>query len=228
MTEPAKASMRLELGCPVRCSDGVFGELGDVVVDPTRRRVTHLVVQLQHDHASARLVPVELAHPAPGMQPEIVLDCTRAEFDRLEEVQEFAYLRVAEFPVEEPEWAVGVQDVFALPYYDTLGSGLAPVSDDSHVGVTYDRVPKGAVELRRSSAVISRDGVTVGHVDGFIVEDREAITHLVLQHGHLWGRREVVIPIGAVVRIQNDTATLALTADEVGALDQIPVRRWFV
>ena len=221
--------MRLELGCAVRCSDGIFGELCDVVVDPTKRRVTHLVVEPQHDHADARLVPVGLARPVATMQPEIALDCTVADVRGMEPVQEFAYLRVAEFPVEEPEWAVGVQDVFALPYYDTLGSGLQPVDvDGMHVGMTYDRVPKGAVELRRASTVISEDGRQVGHVDGFLVACGEDITHLVLQHGHLWGKREVTIPIGAVVRVENDEATLSLTADEVGALDQLPVRRWII
>jgi sporulation protein YlmC with PRC-barrel domain len=221
--------MRLELGCTVRCSDGIFGELCDVVVDPRKRRVTHLIVDPPNGHADARLVPVGLARPAETMQPEIALECTVAEVRDMEPVQEFAYLRVAEFPVEEPEWAVGVQDVFALPYYDTLGSGLQPVDVDSqHVGLTYDRVPKGAVELRRASAVISEDGREVGHVDGFIVDGGDYITHLVLQHGHLWGRREVTIPIRAVVRVENDEATLSLTADEVGELDQLPVRRWII
>lgn len=224
-----RSAMRLELGSTVRCSDAVFGELCDVVVDPTERRITHLVVEPPRDHADARLVPAALARPAETMQPEILLECTVAEVRAMAPVQEFAYLRVAEFPVEEPEWAVGVQDVFALPYYDALGAGLSPVDvDGQHVGLTYDRVPKGAVELRRASAVISADGREVGHVDGFIVNGGVDITHLVLQHGHLWGRREVTIPIGAVVRVENDQATLGLTADEVGELDQIPVRRWII
>jgi hypothetical protein len=37
--------MRLELGRPIRCSDGEFGELADVVVDPTTKRVTHVVAR---------------------------------------------------------------------------------------------------------------------------------------------------------------------------------------
>jgi hypothetical protein len=32
--------MLLGPGCPVRCTDDLFGELTDVVIDPTRRRVT--------------------------------------------------------------------------------------------------------------------------------------------------------------------------------------------
>ena len=37
--------MRLEIGNRVRCTDKVYGELADMVVDPLEKRVTHLVVQ---------------------------------------------------------------------------------------------------------------------------------------------------------------------------------------
>lgn len=214
--------MRLELGCPVRCSDGMFGELGDVVIDPTRRRVTHLVVQPLHEHAKARLVPVGLARPANTMEPEIVASCTLAEMRRLPLVQEFAYLRVSDALAADPDWEIGVHEVFALPYY----TDPAPPEADAPVAMTYDRVPKGSIELRRSSSVMSADGHRVGHVDGFIVDSEDEITHLVLDHGHLWGRREVTIPINAVARVESDAAILGLSKDEVGALEQVPVRRW--
>ena len=55
--------MRLELGRPVRCSDGPFGELVDIVIDPTKKRVTHLVVRAHGLDGVSRLVPVELADP---------------------------------------------------------------------------------------------------------------------------------------------------------------------
>ena len=56
--------MRLELGAPVRCTNEELGELADVVIDPVRKRVTHLVVQPRHEHGLARLVPVELVEAA--------------------------------------------------------------------------------------------------------------------------------------------------------------------
>jgi hypothetical protein len=64
--------------------------------------------------------------------------------------------------------------------------------------VSYDRVPKGELEVRRASAVISADGHSLGDVDGFVVDSDEHITHFVLERGHVWGRKEVTIPIGAV------------------------------
>ena len=47
--------MRLEIGNRVRCTDGVYGELADIVIDPLEKRVAHLVVQPE-GMGEARLV----------------------------------------------------------------------------------------------------------------------------------------------------------------------------
>jgi hypothetical protein len=62
-------------------------------------------------------------------------------------------------------------------------------------------------------------------VDGFVVDADEHITHFVLERGHLWGRKEVTIPIGAVARIESDEVHVALSKDEVGALPAVRVGR---
>jgi len=73
--------VRLELGRPVNCTDGPFGKLADVIIDPTKRRVTHLVVEPHEDHGKARLVPIELASDEDGETPAIAVRCSVAEAD---------------------------------------------------------------------------------------------------------------------------------------------------
>jgi len=151
--------VRLDLGSPIRCSDDAFGELADVVIDPTTRRVTHLVVQPHHSIEPTRLVPVERARSGDGAGGTIVLDSSVTEILELEPVREAAYLRLGEFPVADTDWDVGVQEMLALPYYqgpDAVGS--EPIAYDDHVTWAYDRIPKGDVEIRRASAVTSSDG----------------------------------------------------------------------
>jgi sporulation protein YlmC with PRC-barrel domain len=220
-----RCSMRLELGTPVRCSDGVCGELSDLVIDPTRRRVTHLVVQphLEQGMAGSRLVPVELADST-GDQSQITLQCTLREVSQLEPVEEVAYLRLGGFPVDDPDWDVGVSNVLAQPYYSA--GELAGVGFPENVEMFYDRVPKGEVELDRASVVTSSDGHGVGRVEAFIVDDEDNVTHFVLERGHLWGRRDVTIPISAVEKIETDQVTLGLTKHEVGDLPAVRVHRW--
>ena len=214
--------MRLELGALVSCTNEELGELADVVIDPVKKRVTHLVVQPRHEHGLARLVPVDLVEGGDKGQRAISLNCTVEEVRRFAPVQEFAYLRLGEFPVDDPDWDVGIQDVLAMPYYE---SSLGPGNYMSDTGIIYDRVPKGEVEIRRSSAVTAPAPPPPGHIDGFLVEGEE-ITHIVLEQGHLWGRRDVTVPIGAVTKVETDAVTLGLSKDEVGALDGVSVRRW--
>jgi sporulation protein YlmC with PRC-barrel domain len=219
--------VRLELGSPVNCTDGPFGKLADVVVDPTKRSVTHLVVEPHGDHGKTRLVPIELASPDEDETPAIAVRCSVEEADQLEPVEEYAYIRLGESPDLEPGWEMGVETVLAWPYYASgLGYETVPADYDPHASVTYDRIPKGEVEIRRASGVTSADGHQLGKVDGFLVDDDDAITHFVLERGHLWGRREVTIPIKEVAQVFTDAVTLTLTKDEVGDLPSVSVHRW--
>ena len=141
-------------------------------------------------------------------------------------MEEFAYLRLGESLANDPDWDVGIENVLALPYYGYAGLGEPTMDYDPHISMTYDRVPKGEVEIRRASEVMSADGHRLGHVDGFLVAGDDQITHVVLERGHLWGRRDVTIPIGAVSRVKMDFVAVRLTKDEVAALPAIPVHRW--
>jgi sporulation protein YlmC with PRC-barrel domain len=193
--------MQLDLGTRVECADEIFGRLVDVVIDPTSRRVTHLVVERDRDSWLARLVPVQLAERGDDATGAIVLPATVDEVRRLPPIHEVSY---------------------PLPYYPAYGLEPTPVD----YAVSYDRVPKGEVEIRRASEVDSADGHRLGHVDGFLVDEDELITHVVLEQGPPWERREVAVPIGAVTQVATDAVTLRLTKDEVAALPVVEIRRW--
>jgi sporulation protein YlmC with PRC-barrel domain len=213
--------MRLELGKPIVCTDGAVGELADVVVDPVKQRVTHLVVQPHGHLGPARLVPADLAADGPR---GIALRCTRADVDGFATIRESAYLRTGQLPRDDPEWDIGVEDVLAMPYYTSPDVGVYPALEEPYM-LTYDRVPKGEAEIRRSSAVVSADGHDLGTVEALVV-DGEQITHLVLERGHLWGRRDITIPVAAVEKVESDTVTLRISKDEVGDLPAVRVHRW--
>ena len=132
-----------------------------------------------------------------------MLDCSLEEAADLEHAEEMAYLRLGEFPVEDPRYDVTVTEMLALPYYQGIDMPSAGLYDYAQgVQVRYDRVPKGEVEVQRSSPVRSSDDHHVGHVEGLVVDDEQHVTHVVLEHGHLWGKRDVSIPIGAVDRVE--------------------------
>ena len=214
----------LALGAPVRCSDGQLGELTDVVVDPRTDRVTHLVVAAQAGYGLARMVPIGLAAPAAGNEEEMTLRCTQEDFGRLEPVETFVFLALGEAPQGGEDFDVGIETAFGMPSGVDEFGGYA-VASTGDVGVSYDRIPKGTREIRRASPVLSADGHRLGHVAGLLVGPDGRITHLVLEHGHLWGRRDVTIEIGVVEKVETDSVVLSASKDEVGAMPSVRVRR---
>jgi len=209
--------MNLALGGTVRCSDGAVRELADVVVDAKGRRVTHVVVQPKHKHEAARLVPLELVgEDVDGLS----LFCTAETLDGLEPVREYAYLPAGAKPEEGGEWDVGVEDVLVVPSFEPLD--VAEPELDPNVNLMYDRVPKGEVELRLTSAVYSSDEHHIGSVNGVAVGEDGAIAALAVLRGHLWWHREITVPVDAIASLENDLATLAV---EKGELKTFPSRK---
>jgi hypothetical protein len=113
-----------------------------------------------------------------------------------------------------------------MPYYSSGDLGVYTGLDESPIEVAYDRVPKGEVEIRRKSVVMSADDHHLGEVEAFLCEGDE-ITHLVLEGGHLWGKRDITIPIGAVQSVETDSVTLKLSKHEVEKLPTARVHRWW-
>ena len=218
--------MRLELSCPVRCSDEPFGDLADVVIDPNRRSVTHLVVEPHRQHALARLVPLDLVAAEAGSHPAVELRCTIDDVRRLPPAQDFAYVLLGERLRADPEADSGIETVLAYPSYEPSGLGGLAGDLDAHYTMTYDRIPKGEIELRRKSPVFADDGHQLGHVCAFHVDADARITHVIFEVGHVLRRREVTIPAGATARLATDSITLDMTRRAVRAFPTAPARGW--
>ena len=186
--------------------------------------MTHLIVRPRRPSGLTRLVAIDIVEPAEN--DEVVLRCTVEEARELDSAQDFAYVRWGDAPAADPKWDVGVEQVFTTPYYGSteLQGYVGPYDD--RLGVSFDRVPKGEIEIRRASAVICSDGEPAGHVDGFVVDADEGITHLVLERGHLWTKRRVSIAIGTVTKVETDAVTVGLTASQLEKLPAVRVHRW--
>ncbi len=210
------AETTFTIGAEASCTDGVCGEVRQVVVDPVARAVTHLVVAPKDRLDLARLVPLDLVDASTG---EVKLSCTRAEFDHLGAAEETQFASdVAAYGAYGPEQMV------TWPYYG-LGPGLAGVGPEMvSPGVVYDTVPLGEVEVRRDEHVHATDGY-IGRVQGLVIE-RESyhVTHVLLQEGHLWGKKEVAIPISAVTRVDPDDGIhLNITKQQIHDLPPVDI-----
>jgi sporulation protein YlmC with PRC-barrel domain len=200
---------RFAIGAEASCTDGVCGEVSQVVLDPVHRSLTHLVVEPKHREGLGKLVPLDLVEPGAG--GAVQLRCTRAAFEQLDSAEETQFLPGVE-GFEDYEQG----DVLAFPYYG--GNTTEPV--------TYDTLPVGEVAVRRGDDVHATDG-DIGQVKGLVVDPRSRhVTHVLLQEGHLWGRKQVAIPMDAVVSV-DDGIRLNLSKREVENLPPVDVDHTF-
>jgi sporulation protein YlmC with PRC-barrel domain len=199
---------RFTIGADVSCTDGPCGRLARVVIDPITRLVTHLIVEPRQGHGPDRLVPLELVDSAPG---EIRLKCASAEFDSLDPAEQERF--IADVP-DVPDYRQ--TDTVAWPHFSYRGSkGYLEAADT---------IPPGEVEVQRGEHVNATDG-HIGQVEGLVIDpDSHHVTHVLLQEGHLWGRRQVTIPIGAVTRVA-DRIEVNLTKQQVQDLPPVNVDR---
>lgn len=210
------AETKFTIGVHASCSDGPCGEVRRLVIDPATDVVTHLVIQPGHQKDAARLVPAHLVESTEG---EVKLNCTRAEFDRLDDAEEREL-------VDESDQYLGTAGALGTGLvYGTGGDAYAPVGgrlvDVGQMPMpkhprtfVEDVVPLGEEQVRPGDKVHAVDG-EIGRVRGFLVnpgDDR--ITHVLLAEGHLWGQKEVAIPVNAVTRVDLGIR-LSLTKEQV-------------
>jgi hypothetical protein len=170
------------VGTQASCSDGLCGEVSRVIIDPGTRRLTHLVIEPKHRREPGRLVPIDLVDSTSG---EVTLRCTLAEFGNLE-------------AAEETELAEGGGS-----------GGVGPRGAQNPIGIPHpvrtfveDVVPLGETEVRPGEHVHAVDG-EIGQVQGFRVDPvSHQVTHVLLKEGHLWGRKEVAIPVSAIAGLE--------------------------
>jgi len=209
------------LGVRAECPDGYCGQLSRIITDPATRKITHLVIKPAHRRQSDRLVPVELVDKTAD---DISLRCTLAEFEQLQPAEEIDL-------AEGDEYGGGYGDAESVQGYGNVGSmGVGGSVSGAGVGaglghrvrtVTHHVVPMGEAELVPGEHVHAVDG-EIGQVLGFIVDpDDQRVTHVVLKEGHLWGRKEVAIPISAVTAI-DEGVRLNITKKQVEDLPPAP------
>lgn len=207
------------IGTEARCTDGVCGKVSRVVVNPVARTLTHIVVEPTGREGLGRLVPLDLVDATPD---EVRLRCTVAEFEALDSAEDTQFV-----PGSGGYAAYGPEQVYAWPYYglggpgvpSDVGGGLAFASPT----VTYDAVPLGEVAVHRDDPVHATDG-SIGRVQGLVIDPRNyQVTHVLLQEGHLWGRKEVAIPITAVTEVSDEGIKLSLAKHDVQDLPPVDI-----
>ena len=202
----------LAIGVKAFCTDGECGQLTQLVVDPVDDRVTHLIVEPPNRVGEGRLVPVDLAD---AHADRVDLRCTRSDFDKLEIAEQIRFLPgAAPYSGDYSGYDPGA--VLLWPFFG--GSSSLPVA--------VDTLPVGEVAVRRGEDVHATDG-RIGEVEGLVVEGAtHQVTHVLLKEGHLFGRKDVAIPIASVAAVEGTGIRLSISKRDVDDLPATDIRRW--
>ncbi len=207
------ADTTFTIGAAAECSDGPCGAVSRVVVDPVARELTHLVVEPEHRSGLGRLVPIDKVEASAG---DVRLRYTIDEFEKLPTAEETDFL-----PGGSGYDAYAAHEAYYWPYFGLEG-GADPELALASAVETRDMLPPGEIGMRRGEPVHATDG-EIGKVEGLVVDSAQGhVTHVLLQEGHLWGRKQVAIPIDAVEKI-DEGITVNLSKHEIEALPAVGV-----
>lgn len=193
-------------------ADGADAESRGVIVEGGTRKVTHYVVEDETLpwKPYQRLVPVDQVQET--SRDLIRLRCTKEEVARMQPFTRTSYVLKKQ------------------PDYTLYEGGEGPSTSASTVGapateVEEDMIPEGELAVRRGTRVEATDGY-VGRVGGLLAEeDTDVVSQVVLEEGHLFGQREVALPLLAIDRAQGDTVYLRLDKAAIERLPPLPVER---
>lgn len=190
--------MELRIGAPVDCSDQACGTLTRVVADPRSWRVTHVGVEPPAGHALARLVPLALVAET---GERVTLNCTRVAWQRLPHLEDVQF----------------VDDPAGRSWGPLLFWPLTGPFSGADLPLVVEHLPPGEVEISGTNDIWATDG-PVGPLDGVVVDRDGRLTHLLLEEGHWWRKKEVPIPAGSLEGMQADEIHLKLSKDAIASL----------
>jgi sporulation protein YlmC with PRC-barrel domain len=211
--------MEIPLNAQVECTDGVCGHSEYVLINPVIDQVTHLVVREDAIPNTEYVVPVDRV--AETIKDTIRLSCSKAKLEKMVPFIKTTFI---------DETVSGRDFMFGGGMYGTGSYFYLPfVTPENIVEVPVEhlQIPPGDLVIQRGTLVEATDGY-VGKVDEFVVNPKNShITHMVMREGHLWGKKDVIIPLSAMGDTRENTVFLKLNKHQIESLPTFPLnRRW--
>ncbi len=195
--------MDIHLNAHVDCTDGRIGRLENVIVNTHAQKVTYLVVKEHDVENTLRLVSEKKVKEA--THDTVTLSISKEKFREMKHFIQEDYIpsNVMLYMAEQEGWYAGIP---------------------AGVFVEHEDIPAGGVAVHKGAKVFAGDE-RVGRVDEFLVEGKSGrITHLVLLEGHLWGKKDIAVPVDQIDRYENGDVYLKMNKDQVESLPEFDVK----
>jgi sporulation protein YlmC with PRC-barrel domain len=207
--------MEIPLQAQVECTDGVCGLSVYVLIDPVSDQVTNVVVK-ETSSNTEYIVPVDVVSAT--IADTIQLHCSKAELEKMSPFVQTEFVQEKVLDYAGYQGGIpGMGSHFYMPY--VTSEIRVPISAE------HKQIPPGELAVHRGTRVEATDGY-VGKVDEFVVNPETGhITYLVMREGHLWGRKDVIVPLSALADTGDDTVFLNIDKKQIESLPTFPVHR---
>ncbi len=200
----------MPLKAKVQCSDGACGKVTNVVINPVTQHVSHIAIENKDlPKNSTRLIPLDLV--ASSTPSEVVLKCSIADVAAMQP-----------FVVDSFVKATGSGQAYSSG--DAYSSQFV-YNDSGYDNVQSEIVPKGELAIYSGLPIEASDG-KLGKLDELVIDPKTGdLTHIQMREGHLFGKKDVAIPIADIDFFDGETIYLKLDKKAVKALPAVKVKR---
>ncbi len=199
----------IPIAADVQCTDGPCGKSTNVIYNPVNHKLTHFAL---HDKKlpenPTRIVPIEKIASATAKQ--ITLNCSK------DDVAKMPAFIVSDFIQESPS---GLAYASGEAYHSEY-----VVNDTAYDAVDEEQLPHGEESLHSGMHVQASDG-RVGKLDALVLDPKSgAVTHILMREGHLWGKKDVAIPLSGIDFADGDKVYLKMDKASVKELPAVPFK----
>lgn len=205
----------IPLDAKVICLDGECGKSSHIIIEKDTKKVTHIVVKVSDMLDVLRyLVPIEAV--ARSSAEAMELSCTKAELRMMRPFTEMRFFNASTSkyePIENFDEMAMNQNNSYLMWADPLyGNNLISMPMEAEL------IPEGEFAIHRGASIEATDG-HIGKVEEFLIDSNDKhLTHLVLQEGHFWHKRDLTLPISAISSMDEEHIYLNLDKEAVKSL----------
>jgi uncharacterized protein YrrD len=202
--------MIIPLDTDVYCHAEICGSSVAVVLNPLTDVVTHIVVKEKGLLSPQWLIPIDALQESSNRGIHL-----KPSVEKIQDFDPFFEFEYIQAPI--PHYASTFNTYYMEPWV---------MLDDDTVAVKHRRIPQNELSIRRGARVYSVDDQYIGHVDEFIIHQKDdGVSHLVLREGHLWGQKDVFIPVSKIKQLGEAKVILKLDNKEIAELPALSVRR---
>lgn len=202
--------IHIPLDVDVVCTDGVVGKSSSIIVNRETLHPTHFVVKEKKKPHQERLVSINNVEKTE--MDEIHLNCKIEHVLKMEEFLVTTFTQVENMSYHPVGYGTSMPFMYATQSVE-------------HYEVKEMNIPEGGVAISSGMTVLASDG-PVGRVADLLKDPKNnQITHFMMHETHLWGGKNIFVPLTLVRFVDNKGVNLKVDKEAISAMLAVPSRR---